>query len=152
MGGNGSAPIEAEQIQAAGRTVTLTDGRTVVVRFTFAAIMEIEKEWGSVGAWSYQLTGPGGQPVAGPGFTAIAKTLAIMAGEPLQEIAQFAGALDPRQVQSYHDVIDEAFAEGFPLPEKPGPKAESSPSDSTGAPSSTSPPSTTDEAQPTSGP
>ena len=135
--------VDAAQVLAEGRTVTLTNGQTITVRFGFRTLAAVEKEWGSVGALAGLLaTGLQGQL-----YTTIGNVLALMSDLSADEVMDL---LDPTQLGEYGRAIDDSLDEALPKP-KGGESGKAPTNGSPGETSTTSEPSDSDAPMPSSG-
>ena len=104
------AEAEREAIAADGVDVTLADGSVATLRFGFAALIEIEREYGTLALWARQLDAASSG--TGPMFGVVAKSIEIASGE-----SDVVDRLDPRNVQTYAGALGQAFAQAWPVPE-----------------------------------
>lgn len=98
----------AAEIAAAGRTITLADGRTATIRYGFAGIGEIEAKHGSIGALMEALE----KGEKGPIFSTLGH--ALWAGTQRKvPLEAFLDLLDPRRIAEYSEAFGEALSEGL---------------------------------------
>jgi hypothetical protein len=96
----------SSQIQAAGRTITLSTGNEITLRYGMAALVEIEKEYGSVNGLVKALN----QAENGNVFTVLSH--ALWAGSSRKvPLAAFLDLLDPKLVSQYSEAFGEALSE-----------------------------------------
>ena len=134
---------DAERLRAAGHTVRLASGEYPLV-FDFAAVLELEKDFGSVGAISRRLQWTG--PVA----TTI--NAFLRAGLRRENVTDLEDQVVLGELKHYQEAIEAAVIEAFPPPPSDGQGNGSSPGQSSpGLTTTTTAPSATDEAKATSG-
>lgn len=129
---------EADRLVARGREVTLADGSTVTVRFTFAVLAAIEREFDSVAEYSLSLA----TNLSGRWYEAVRGGMVAAAGVPVGLVDDL---LDTTRIGDYALALDEALTEALPpLPDLPvvdEGKAPGGTTDSPGASTTTSEPS-----------
>lgn len=98
----------SSQISAPGRKIILANGNEITIRYGMSALIEIEREYGSVGALATKL-----QDKNGPVFTTL--THAIWCGTNRKlPLAAFMDLIDPSRTQEYSVAFGEAFKEAMP--------------------------------------
>lgn len=106
-------PTEGQRITAKGYPITLTDGREVRLRFGMAAILQLEEDFGSLGAVQEALKNltPQGR-VFGPVVDLLAAGLSHHGITRAELIGGDLLALDG--LEHYAEQLGRAFAEAFP--------------------------------------
>ena len=129
---------QGTRLLAQGAPLTLTDGRTVNVRYDMRALVLIEQHFGSTTAMAVELSDPTGKK-----FTALIHALACGLTHEGLDYDALLDLLHPSQVEEYDQAMEAAWDEAFPPAEEPDPnlagETQSSPgSDGIGTPPSTS--------------
>lgn len=105
----------SSQISAPGRKIILSNGNEITIRYGMSALIEIEREYGSVGALATKL-----QDKTGPVFTTLTHALWCGTNRKLP-LAAFSDLIDPARITEYSEAFGEAFNEAMPKGEsQPG--------------------------------
>lgn len=97
----------AEEIQAAGKKITLSNGNEITLRYSFGAISVIEKEYGSAKKFAELLQDKEGATITTLGF-------ALWAGTPRKmPFEAFLELLDITQIETYAEAFASAFSESM---------------------------------------
>lgn len=107
---------DGARLRADGVPITLVDGSTVVLRFDFDALCELETTFGSIADFVAQLAAK--NPLSGRHFQMIAGGVAAGVRHLGAQADGITAGLDPKRVNEYQRALDEAFAESMPEPEK----------------------------------
>ena len=114
---------QGTRLLAQGAPLTLTDGRTVHVRFGMRALAQIEQHFGSITHMTVELNKPSGKK-----FTAAVHVLAAGLGhEDGLDYDTLLDLLHPAQMDAYDQALEAAWDEAFPPDEKesdPNPQGE----------------------------
>ena len=99
---------EAQRLVASGIPLTLTDGRTVTLRYDMRALVEIEKAFGSLDKM---------QDALGEGAPVLTSTVKVLAAGLTREgftADSLVDLLDVSKLAEYAEKMQEALAEAFP--------------------------------------
>lgn len=100
---------QGTRLLAQGAPLTLTDGRTVHVRYDMRALVLIEQHFGSTTHMAVQLSDP-----AGKKFTALVHALACGLTREGLDYDALLDLLHPSDVDSYDEAMEAAWNEAFP--------------------------------------
>jgi hypothetical protein len=116
--------IPAAVLHQRGVPITLIDGSTAVVVFTFSSLARIEAQYGSVGAALHEAQGSTTDAAV---FSGLTQVLACGlehetrgeggAAVDLGDAEQLVHLLDSALVREYSKAIDDGFDKSFPKPE-----------------------------------
>jgi hypothetical protein len=96
----------SSQIQAAGRTIMLSTGNEITIRYGMAALVEIEKQYGSVNGLVKVLN----EAENGSLFTVLSHVLWAGSSRKVP-LAAFLDMLDPKLMKEYSEAFGEALSE-----------------------------------------
>lgn len=112
MSDNGAVvaePTEADRLQARGRTIVLTDGSEVAVRFTFSVLAAIERRFGGIASFVVALAAD----LTGEYYAAVLGCMEILTGRGTTDLE---AVMDTAAVFDYALAIDDALSEALPPP------------------------------------
>ena len=96
----------SSQVQAPGRKITLANSNEITIRYGMSALVELEREHGSIGALVKVLENAETSQV----FSALSHALWAGSSRKLPLVA-FIDLLDPRRVGEYSKAFGEALSE-----------------------------------------
>lgn len=135
--------IPASIIAQRGKTITLMDGSTATVVYTFSSLMVVEDDFGSIVGALAEINGG----MTGRTFNAVARLAAAglehettADGAALSDVDMIRGLLDPMRFDEYAKAIGEAIDTAFPAATEGSGEGDADPQmDSPGASGGTSP-------------
>lgn len=149
--------VPAHVIAQRGKTITLIDGSSAVVVFTFSSLMRIEDDFGSIAGALAAIN----ENIYGKAFTSVANILASGLEHverpdevDLSDVETLRALLDPMKFADYSDAAGEAIKLAFPEVDDDAEAGEGDPDpqqDSLGESGTTSRPSSSDEVSVSSG-
>lgn len=98
----------SSQIQAPGRKITLSNGNEINIRFGMSALVELEKEHGSIAALVKVLENTETSKV----FSTLSHALWAGSSRKLP-LAAFTDLLDPKLIAEYSSAFGEALSESM---------------------------------------
>jgi len=98
----------SSKILLQGQTIALANGETVTIKYGFAALAVIEREYGSIQGLVAKLSDTNGEVISTLGYALWAGTSRNVAVEAFLDL------LDPRKIQEYSEAFGTALSDAMP--------------------------------------